>query len=313
MNSLLSPKIFSLSPISQPSSQHVAAVVRMNGVFSLWSLLAAASTMGDKQFVYGKDDVLFGCIESQQGDTPFGDFLDAGTGTHSLRWIATLGNEKGMSSFTAVTADVTMKLNVEREAQKLGVLEGNHIVMGNWFGELDLPKTQYDTILADYLVGAMDGFSPYRQDEMIPKLAKLLKPGGRLYIVGLEPIPDAAEGPRNVICKVRQVRDACILLAGHRCYREYPVEWIEKQITRTPGLQLGKTDRFPILYRYNTILRQINVGRSKFASFPTPALESAMKQVLDDLDNQAEQATINGPIKFGFDYVVAAVKIEVIE
>ena len=288
-------------------------VMPMRALFDIWSLLAASSSanMVEKQF--GKGDVLFDCIETQQGDLPFGDVLDAGTGSHSLQWIATLGQGKGMTSFTAITADTTMQRNVKREAQKLGVLEGNHIIVGNWFGELQLPQSQYDTIIADYLVGAMDGFSPYRQDEIIPKLAHLLKPGGRIYIVGLEPIPDRAEGPGNVICKIRQVRDACILLAGHRCYREYPVEWIEKQVMRTQNLKLKQTDRFPILYQYSTILRQINVGRSKFSSFPTPALVSSMKEVFDELDRQAFDSTVNGPIKFGFDYVVSVEKTEELE
>jgi hypothetical protein len=52
--------------------------------------------------VFGKDDALFGAIERQQGNTPFGNFLDAGTGMHSLRWIATL-EAKGMTDFTAVS------------------------------------------------------------------------------------------------------------------------------------------------------------------------------------------------------------------
>jgi hypothetical protein len=38
--------------------------------------------------VYGCDDVLFGHIEKMGGD--FGSFLDAGTGSHSLRWIASI-------------------------------------------------------------------------------------------------------------------------------------------------------------------------------------------------------------------------------
>ena len=285
----------------------------MRALFDIFSLLAASSStsMGEKQF--GKGDILFDCIEAQQGDIPFGDVLDAGTGSHSLQWIATLGQGKGMTSFTAITADAAMQQSVKGEAQRLGVLEGNHIVVGNWFGELHLPQMQYDTIIADYLVGAMDGFSPYRQDEIIPKLTHLLKPGGRIYIVGLEPIPDRVEGPGNVICKIRQVRDACILLAGHRCYREYPVEWIEKQVARTPNLHLKQTDKFPILYRFETINRQIKVGRSKLSSFPTPSLASAMKEVFDDLERQAFDATVNGPIKFGFDYVVSAEKTEEID
>jgi hypothetical protein len=52
------------------------------------------STEEDPSPVYGCDDVLFGHIEtmemqsSRHGD--FGSFLDAGTGTHSLRWIASI-------------------------------------------------------------------------------------------------------------------------------------------------------------------------------------------------------------------------------
>jgi hypothetical protein len=53
--------------------------------------------------VFGKDDALFGAIERQQGNKPFGKFLDAGTGLHSLRWIATL-EAKGMTDFTAVSS-----------------------------------------------------------------------------------------------------------------------------------------------------------------------------------------------------------------
>jgi hypothetical protein len=289
----------------------------MDPFVSIWLLFLSSLSqrMKEKVFVHGKDDVLFGCIESCQGDVPFGNFLDAGTGIHSLRWMATLllGKEKGMTSFTAITADVNMQRNVQQEAKNLGVLEGNSIVVGNWFGDLELPLSQYDTILADYLIGAMDGFSPYQQDEMIPKLMKLLKPGGRMYIVGLEPIPDAAEGPGNIICKVRQVRDACILLSGHRCYREYPLEWVERQISRTPNLSLIQSNKFPILYRYNTIQRQINVGRSKLSFFTLPSLAMSMKETLDDLDRQALKLTSNGPIKFGFDYVVAAEKVEIMD
>ncbi len=277
------------------------------------------SSSAKSRLVYGKDDSLFGSIEEQQGDKPFGNILDAGTGMHSLRWIATLSH-KGMTGFTAITADQTMKRNVQSEADALEVSHLGKVVIGNWFGvnpldeELSSPTPDqnppFDTILADYLIGAMDGFSPYEQDLMIPKLAKLLKPGGRLYIVGLEPIPDTAPGDADIICKVRQVRDACILLAGHRCYREYPVEWIQRQISIKPSnLTLLRTSTFPILYRHNTIVNQINVARSKLRHFPTPELADQMKTALDDLEARSLKATAErGRIRLGFDYVVTAEK-----
>lgn len=274
-----------------------------------------SSLSARSRLVYGKDDSLFGAIESQQGDRPFGHVLDAGTGLHSLRWIGTL-EEKGMSQFTAITADETMRKNVQNEADALEISHLGKVIIGNWFGEnpldMKLQGQQYDTILADYLIGAMDGFSPYEQDVMIPKLSNMLKPGGKLYIVGLEPLPDTAPGDANIICKVRQVRDACILLAGQRCYREYPVKWIHRHIQETvPSLRLLHTTQFPILYRHRTIQNQINVARSKFQSFPTPELADQMKIVLDDLEEQSREATSErGRIRLGFDYVVSAEKVD---
>ena len=66
-----------------------------------------------------------------------------------------------------------------------------------------LEGKKYDTILADYLVGAIDGFSPYFQDQIFERITSHLNPGGRLYVVGLQPIPDEVEGDGNVFCKVR--------------------------------------------------------------------------------------------------------------
>jgi hypothetical protein len=175
---------------------------------------------------------------------------------------------------------------------------------------VDLEQQQYDVILADYLIGAMDGFSPYRQDEIIPLLSKYLKPKGRLYIVGLEPIPDSVSGAANVICNVRRVRDACILLANHRCYREYPLEWTLKQVNACDSFALIDSFQFPIMYKYETILKQINVGRSKLKLFCNPSLAESMGQTLNELDAQALEATRqSGRLQLGFDYVVAAEKI----
>jgi len=77
------------------------------------------------QLVYGCDDVLFGHIEkmemlsSRKGD--FGSFLDAGTGSHSLRWIASilhrtsdsglLNNAKVKASFPVSMTNFTAGTN----------------------------------------------------------------------------------------------------------------------------------------------------------------------------------------------------------
>ena len=180
---------------------------------------SSSSSSSSSRFVFGKDDALFGSIEKQQGDKPFGMVLDAGTGLHSLRWLATL-RSKGLERCVAITADKVMQRNCEREVEALNAMDYIEVVIGNWFennnesnnkmnssssrssssDSFNFQEGIFDVILADYLIGAMDGFSPYTQDLIVPKLAKLLRPGGRLYIVGLQPIPDQVN-VNNLIIK----------------------------------------------------------------------------------------------------------------
>jgi hypothetical protein len=281
-------------------------------------------------------DALFGCIERNQGQKSFGTLLDAGTGSHSLRWIASLLERGQLDQYTAVTADATMQRTVQTEAKSLGIEDQGSIIIGNWATtpessnsvdhekDIEIETSNaaaankspypcrdgelYDVILADYLVGAMDGFSPYFQDQIFPLLAKHLKPGGRLYVVGLNPIPDSVVGPSNVFCEITKVRDACILLAEHRCYREYPPSWIERHLVLA-GLQKVERSQFPILYSFPTMQRQINVARSKLPFFPSKGLANEMAQVLNNLERKTKEATDlspNGRLKLGFDYVITA-------
>jgi hypothetical protein len=74
-------------------------------------------------------------------------------------------------------------------------------------------------VVADYLVGAIDGFAPYTQDMIWRRLAKHMRAEARMYVIGMQPIPDFADSPGDLVVDVTRIRDACILLAGHRCYR----------------------------------------------------------------------------------------------
>jgi hypothetical protein len=276
----------------------------------------------------------------------FGDVLDAGTGSHSLRWMASVihrdrllesirAGKEGMGgtsssspsdsasavpvvavprvsmrSYTAITADETMRKRVSDEANELDVLDEGEVIIGNWNDETLLEGRYYDTILADYLIGAIDGFSPYFQDMAISRLGRHLSPGGRMYIIGLQPIPDGVNGDADVFCKITKVRDACILLAGHRCYREYPLDWIERHV-RGAGLDVIETRTYPIRYDHNAMVRQINVGRSKLKFFSSKGMAREMGYVLDGLEKESLAVTSKkegGRITLGFDYVVVAEK-----
>jgi len=256
-------------------------------------------------------DCIFQEIERIQEDSgrPWKRFLDAGTGVHSLKWVCSLETE----SWVALTAAMQMAESIYAQNDiTLKMREVDNIAIGNWDDEALLYGQQFETVLADYLVGAMDGFSPYKQDLIFERLKRHIAPGGRLYIVGLEPIPESAEGPANVICEVVRLRDSCIKLAGHRCYREYPLEWIQRQLLKS-GYRIISTHKMPIVYSFDNIKRQINVASSKLPFFPNEDLKTAMKAHIESVTHQVQEAvdsTTSKRIKLGFDYIVCAEPVD---
>jgi hypothetical protein len=101
-------------------------------------------------------DVLFNAMVQFQGNAGWGRFLDAGTGLHSLKWIQGIPT----SSWTAITADNNMRTNIlSDEAIAMAMRQEDKVVVGNWMDEEFCSQLgMYDTILADYLIGAVDGF-----------------------------------------------------------------------------------------------------------------------------------------------------------
>ena len=174
--------------------------------------------------------------------------------------------------------------------------------------EVDDSLGKFDTILADYLIGAVDGFSPYEQDTILDKLKNHLTPNGRLYIVGMNPIPDNAPPPADVICELRKARDACILLAGHRPYREFPLEWIIRHLQKSK-VKVLKTKNFTILHSEESAIRQLKVAQSKLSLMPHNPLRNGMESYLNDLDNRIKESmklTEKKKIPLSFDYVICA-------
>jgi hypothetical protein len=112
-------------------------------------------------------DILFQTIERFHGTRAWGRVLDAGTGLHSIKWIQQLP----ATSWTAITADNNMKNQMLKDASVgASMRPADSLVVGNWMDSLFCESLgSYDTILADYLIGAVDGFSPYHQDEIIAK------------------------------------------------------------------------------------------------------------------------------------------------
>jgi hypothetical protein len=112
------------------------------------------------------------------------------------------------------------------------------IVLGNRADPALLGGARYDTVLADYLIGAVEGFAPYFQHNLLLRLKPLV--GRRLYIVGLEPyVNGKADTPDGrLVREIGRFRDSCLLLTADSPYREV----VERMVYRL--LQAGaKGDR----------------------------------------------------------------------
>lgn len=180
----------------------------------------------------------------------------------------------------------------------------DRLVVGNWTDEALLAGERFEVVLADYLLGAVDGFAPYFQDRLFGRLRRHV--GDALYVVGLEPMPDQASDPgAQIILDINRLRDACILLAGHRCYREYPMDWAVRSL-ESSGYRVESAERVPILFGERYVRGQLGVCERKLAHFGDRALAERMGEVVAALRARALAALARGPIRFGADYVVSA-------
>jgi len=249
-------------------------------------------------------DALFSSIERFHAGRPWGAMLDAGTGWHSLQWIRSLSTER----FTAVTGAKARETNLIERLGPGGLRASDHIITGNWTDPSLLFEERFDVVLADYLLGAIDGFAPYFQDRLFARLRRHVAPGhGRLYVVGLAPYPDrSAEPGGRLILEIARLRDACILLAGHRCYREYPRDWVERSL-QSAGFVVEESVSVPIVYRRRFVDGQLDVCLRKLPHIADLGLRASLRAHIGDLRERAHHHLLRvGGIGFGEDYVVAA-------
>ncbi|MCP4808094.1 MAG: class I SAM-dependent methyltransferase [Proteobacteria bacterium] len=238
-------------------------------------------------------DKLFDSLERFHGDRPWGRVLDAGTGEHSLRWLTGLAPEQ----IVAVTG-------APSRARQMTVRPADEVVLGNWTDPTLLHGERFDVVLADYLLGAIDGFAPYFQSKLFSRLHPHV--GGALYFVGLEPFGEATTVAQKTILEIARLRDACILLAGHKCYREYPRSWVLDRMQES-GFEVLDSWEMPIVYRARFVNGQLDVCERKLAYFRDFALRESMKGVIDELRTRAlGLVEAEDGIRFGADYVVIA-------
>jgi hypothetical protein len=183
------------------------------------------------------EDGLFALLARWQAGRPggWGRTLDAGTGPASLAWLLSQTDEDvtAVTASEQMAALVARPLPLLRRLEDVSVPDEGHAPMRavrdaparqlgcgaalavcDWAGRGGVtgvpacasllspvgapsPGT-FATVVADYLVGAVDGFAPYTHDIVLARVAAHVARGaqsGRLYLTGMEPYPERAPSP----------------------------------------------------------------------------------------------------------------------
>lgn len=245
--------------------------------------------------------LLYRTVTQLQADTPWGHVLDAGTGPGSMRWLHSLDSQ----SWTAITGAESMAAQIQR-APTYHAREQDRLLTDNWMNPNLVAGEQFDTVLADYLLGAIDGFAPYWQDQLFPRLRQHTR--GNLYVIGLSPyVPYEAEHEAGkLVTEIGRLRDACLLLAQERPYREYPLDWVLRHL-RLANFTPVEVQQFSIRYGAHFVNSQMDMCAGRTRRFRDRGLALAMNEHIADLRQRALNYVAQaGGLRHGFDYVIQA-------
>lgn len=141
-----------------------------------------------------------------------------------------------------------------------------------------LKGLQYDVIVADYLLGAVERYWPHGADGMMNRLLNATKPGGYLLITSLEPYENILDRKNNkdkLVLNVESIGEAAAYIAGESTYREVPLSWILRQIDRFPEYQIVTTKEFPMTLTSRSLLNQISYARATLKKIEDTILQTA--------------------------------------
>lgn len=244
---------------------------------------------------------LFDHIAALQGAAPWGRFLDAGTGVNSSLWSTELATDR----WVGVTGSAAHGRQVEAEVG--GRLRpDDRLIVGNWADEALLSGERFDTVLADYLLGAVEGFSPYFQTELFDRLRPHV--GKALYVVGLDPyvVGPAETDAARMARRIGRLRDSCLLLADETPYREYPAEWAVNRL-REAGFRVTDARRFPNRYREAWVEGQLDMALRRLNRLNDRRLAAGLEAHVAHLREEGlALCRKEGGLRVGADWVIRA-------
>lgn len=183
----------------------------------------------------------------------------------------------------------------------------DRIELGNWASDQLLKDEVYDTVIADYLLGAVEGFAPYFQPYLFTRIRPLT--GKALYVTGLEPYvptirPDTKAG--QLVWEIGRFRDACVLMKGVMPYREYPMQWVADHIQRS-GFTVSNVKHFTIGYKEQFVNAQIEIALHGIDEIADQALVKALCERGETLRAEAiDLIKQEGALRACRNYVIAA-------
>ncbi|WP_292033352.1 MULTISPECIES: hypothetical protein [unclassified Brevundimonas] len=243
---------------------------------------------------------LFEHVVALQGGLPWGRFLDAGTGVNSSLWSTKLDTE----AWTGVTAAAGHADQV-RASVGARFRSQDRLLLGNWTDESLLAGEVHDTVLADYLIGAVEGFAPYFQQSLLGRLRPLT--GRRLYVVGLDPyvVGPADTDEARMVREIGRLRDAVLMLADETPYREYPAEWTLNALANA-GFRVLSARRFPNRYKAKWVNGQLDMAVRRLPRIADRGLARSLALMIERVRDEglALCAERNG-LRHGADYIVA--------
>ena len=244
---------------------------------------------------------LYERIHELHGTMPWGSVLDAGAGPGSMRWLLSLATVR----WTAVTGSPRMA-DVVRKQIGEQMRSHDRLIVGNWLEPELLAGETFDVVLADYLLGAVDGFAPYWQDQLFPRLRPHV--AARLYVVGLEPyVPHAPTDPAGrLVNEIGRLRDACLLLSSDRPYREYPLHWVLRHL-ELAKFRVLDAQRFPVRYGERFVNSQLDMCVQALENLRDRSLAVSLQSHVAALRDRALAfVSREGGIRHGSDYIVVA-------
>lgn len=226
----------------------------------------------------GEPDQIFRWISAtlaREGLRSWGEVLDAGTGKSSLCWIVRHSPAR-VDAVTAASSGIYSQQVAQRVAR--GANAQVDVVLGNWRDAELLRGRTYDVVVADFLIGAVEGFWPFGQDAVLDKLLRLVRPGGYLLFVGLEPY-ELLFHPTDPVRRIEALGDAAALLSGTSgsSYREMPQAWVRRQLEKSPGFRLVDSREFPSELGPTYARSQLAYASDQADSLPNAALRAAFR------------------------------------